>query len=245
MTAPFLTACWENLAIITYRVDAALLAPRLPPGMTLDEHPRWPGMGLVSLVAFDFRACRVKGVRWRFPGTQLVNFPEINLRFYVHGPRGRGVCFIREYVPSTLIAAAARLLYNEPYAVARMTSRAGPEGGAWRVRHEIAVGGRSHTIDLLASLSRQTAGADSLQHFFKEHQWGYGVDRRGRPLAYEVRHPEWEVMPVESCEVNADFGLLYGKQWAVLNTLAPVSTVLAVGSEISVYPWGAAGGRLT
>jgi hypothetical protein len=72
----------------------------------------------VSMVMFDFLQTRVQGVRW--PG--CVNFPEINLRFYVRHAGQRGVCFVRELVPRRLIAWIARTIYNEPYQVARMQS---------------------------------------------------------------------------------------------------------------------------
>ena len=242
MPRPFLTARWQDLALITYTVEPALLLPHLPPGLTLDEHPHWPGAGLVSLVAFDFRDCRVMGVRWRVPFTRLVDFPEINLRFYVRGPRGRGVCFIREFVSSRLIALAAKWIYNEPYAAATMTSRVtygeGPSNIIRRVSHEIDYRGTLHRIDVAVSAQTWMPGPDSVEHFFKEHQWGYGIDRRGRTLTYEVRHHEWAVNTVNKCEVNVNFGQLYGPQWADLASTKPISTVLAVGSAVEVYPYG-------
>ncbi|HEX4590209.1 MAG TPA: DUF2071 domain-containing protein, partial [Gemmataceae bacterium] len=73
---PFLTARWTNLFVANYPVPDRLLAPRLPPGLTLD---RWEGSAYVSLVAFDFRDTRVLGIPW--PGYR--HFPEVNLRFYV------------------------------------------------------------------------------------------------------------------------------------------------------------------
>jgi len=60
----------------------------------------------VSLVAFDVRDTRVRGVAW--PG--LRDFPEVNLRFYVREGDRRGVVFIRELVPSRAVALVARLL---------------------------------------------------------------------------------------------------------------------------------------
>jgi uncharacterized protein len=108
---PFLTARWSNLAIITWEVPPALLEPHLPAGLELD---RRGGAAFASLVAFDFLGTRVWGVAW--PG--LSDFPEINLRFYVRLGERRGVVFIREFVPSPLVAWVARAIYNEPYLAA-------------------------------------------------------------------------------------------------------------------------------
>src|SRR5450432_3678461 len=89
MKKPFLTARWTNLAMLTYRLDPALLQPFVPPGCSLDLID---GSAFASLVAFDFSDTRVFGIQW--PG--FINFPEINLRFYVrhHDQTGehRGVC---------------------------------------------------------------------------------------------------------------------------------------------------------
>src|SRR5687768_16265250 len=151
---PFLAARWEDLLLVTWRVPDELLAPHLPRGLELDRHE---GSALVSLVAFDFHDTRVFGVRW--PG--FTDFPELNLRFYVrHGAR-RGVCFLREYVASSLVAMGARLLYNEPY-------RAVPyrKDGA---THVLRVAGRDHRIGWARRGALTTPDPGSLAHFLKEH----------------------------------------------------------------------------
>ena len=47
---PFLTARWEHLVLLNYACLAALLAPLVPAGTTLDP---WHGQALVSLVGFQ------------------------------------------------------------------------------------------------------------------------------------------------------------------------------------------------
>src|SRR5690242_7349992 len=136
---PFLMARWTNLFLATYAVPDELLTPRLPPGLALD---RRDGRAFVSLVAFDFLDTRVLGVPW--PGYR--NFPEVNLRFYVRDGDRRGVVFIREFVPSRLVAWLARRLYNEPYAALPMTSRVTDGPDTIAVEHRLTQGGRVHTI---------------------------------------------------------------------------------------------------
>ena len=229
MTSEFLAARWVDLLLCTWEVPDNLLAPHLPRGLTLD---RWDGSTLVSLVAFDFLDTRVFGCRW--PG--LVDFPELNLRFYVRQGERRGVCFLREYVPSRIIASAARLMYNEPYRSAAYAK----EG----CDHVLRVGGRAHRISWTRSGEPTTPATDSLAHFLKEHEWGFGRTRGGDSICYRVHHPIWRVWPEVSPKIDVDFPLLYGKEWAFLGETKPRSVILAEGSEIAVYRAEPMPGRL-
>src|SRR5438552_16138448 len=92
----FLTARWENLIITTFKIEPALLIPHIPSGLEPDTID---GSAFVSLVAFDFADTKVIGMKVPFN----VNFPEINLRFYVKDKNKRGVVFIREFVPKIFI----------------------------------------------------------------------------------------------------------------------------------------------
>jgi uncharacterized protein len=229
MPRTFLTACWQDLVIITWAAPEQLLLPRLPRGLELD---RWEGRACVSLVAFDFRGCCVKGLR--VPG--LVNFPEVNLRYYVREVASgrRGVVFIREFVPSRVIAMVASVVYNEPYRAVPMRRVVEERNDRVRVEHDVGVPGSPLRIVAEADAATETPNEGSLEHFLKEHSWGYGVDRRGRALAYEVRHPVWAVRRGASARVEGDLGRAYGEEWSFLNAAAPVNVMLAVGSEITV-----------
>ena len=229
MGMSFLTATWSNLINLTYRVPPELLLPRVPPGLSLDVQE---GHAFASVVAFDFLDTRVLGVPW--PGYR--DFPELNLRFYVKHGQTRGVVFIREYVPKALIAKLARALYNEPYEAAPMRSQVRDDGQLITYELSLSVGGREHTLRATGSHPSSTPSPDSTAHYFKEHEWGYGVDRRGRTRAYRVEHPVWQTYPVQSTSVDADFGLLYGPSWSFLNQESPMCAVFAVGSAIKVWP---------
>jgi len=102
---PFLTALWTDLALASYAVPDDVLLPLLPPGLALDKRE---GSAWCSLVGFDFSQMRVLG--WSVPSFfGVCDFPEFNLRFYVREGERRGVVFVRELVPTPLIAFAARL----------------------------------------------------------------------------------------------------------------------------------------
>jgi hypothetical protein len=94
--------------VLNFEIDRAVLAPLLPRSCELDL---WNGAALISLVGFQFLDTRVLGRA--IPLHR--NFDEVNLRFYVIGPQGRGVVFIREVVPKRAIALIANTLYGENY----------------------------------------------------------------------------------------------------------------------------------
>ena len=225
----FLSARWERLCLLTYAVDPERLLPYLHPELQLDTID---GQAFVSLVAFDFRETRVLGVPW--PGYR--HFPEVNLRFYVrHGDR-RGVVFIREYVPKRLIAWIARGLYNEPYVATPMSSRWSEQSQGHTIRHELVLRGGTHSLEMTISQETETPSQNTLDHFFKEHSWGFGQTRQGKLLQYQVWHPVWETRPVQRLSLDWDFSEVYGEEWADLSSAKPFHTAFAVGSDIRVYP---------
>ncbi len=227
---PFLTARWRRLILAQYETDPALLTPRLPAGLELD---RWRGRVYVSLVAFEFLDTRVRG--FRVPG--CVNFPEVNLRFYVTDGQHRGVCFVRELVPSRLTSLVARVVYNEPYARAAMSVSTAESDGELHIDHRFRFGGIEHRIGARVAAERLVPEPGSLEHHFKEHEWGYGRTRGGTPTLYRVEHPTWAIHRVLDTTIDIDAGALYGDEWAWLGDARPDSVVVADGSEVAVYPW--------
>lgn len=225
----FLTARWSHLFLATYAVPDRLLSPRLPPGLELD---RRDGKCFVSLVAFDFLDTRVKGIPW--PGFR--NFPEINLRYYVrHGER-RGVVFVREFVPQRLVAWLARKLYNEPYLAVPMKSLVVDTPDHVTIDHHLEFGGRTNVIQATGAKEAFTPARETIEHFFKEHEWGFGTTHSGKLLCYRVEHPVWAVYRVTSWKIDLDWAAVYGPEWSLLQDATPDSTVIAVGSEVAVYP---------
>ena len=228
MSRTFLTAEWRHLCLFTYEVPPERLEDCCPPGTELDL---LDGQAHVSLVAFDFLNTRVGGVAW--PGFR--RFPEINLRFYVRKGETRGVCFVREYVPQRLVAWMARRMYNEPYLGAPMESRVVTTGSTISVEHQLRTSTALSSLSVTASTTGYLPRDDSTEHHFKEHQWGFGQNRDGQLVTYEVRHPVWEVYPVTSSALDWNWSDAYGPRWSFLSDLSPVSIILAAGSEISVH----------
>src|SRR5438552_3464593 len=177
MPRPFLTARWTNLFLASYAVPPDLLATRLPPGLELDSRD---GQTFVSLVAFEFLHTRVLGIPW--PGYR--NFAELNLRFYVRQGERRGVVFIREFVPQRFVAWMARLLYNEPYLAAPLWATRTESADEICIEYRLRFAGREQRLTVTAAKPVFRPAEDSVEHFFKEHHWGFGTTRWGQAIRY-------------------------------------------------------------
>lgn len=59
---------------------------------------------------------------------------------------------------------------------------------------------------------------DSIEHHFKEHELGVGLNRQGRLSTYRVHHPRWAVYPIQEYDIQVDAKGLYGTPFAVLES---------------------------
>ena len=226
----FLSAEWRKLINLTYEVDEKLLREYLPEGLAIDTHMN--GKGHVSLVAFDFLNTRLRGMRLPFH----VNFPEINLRFYVRYKGQIGVVFIKEFVPKRCIALVANRIYNEPYYCAPMRSITNiHDEETISQQYSINISDKNHFVNVLAKNKKVMHEMDSPEHYFKEHSWGFGKSHSGKTMCYFVEHAIWQNYPVEDFNIELDFEALYGKKWGFLNNQIPAYKAMAVGSAVKVY----------
>jgi len=232
---PFLTAEWKNLILLTYAVNPAVLEPYLPKGLELDLYK---GKAFVSFVAFEFLNTKVKGIPIPFH----INFPEVNLRFYVRhkdkeGEERRGVVFIKELVPKFMIALVANKVYNEPYQAVPMKGTSALEDSKLVMRYEMKIGSEKFSWKFIAKNEPYFPAEDSTEQFFKEHEWGFGTNHKGQLMHYQVEHPVWKIYPLEErFELKVDFGSIYGEQWSFLNLQIPYNIMVAEGSPIKVFP---------
>jgi uncharacterized protein len=228
----FISARWENLILISYKVKPEFLNEYLPKGLELDTIE---GNAFISLAAFSFLDTKVKGIKIPFH----VNFPEINLRFYVKEPGEvgrRGVVFIREFVPRFMIPVIANALYNENYRTARMNSEIEFKHGKVFLSHTIRIKGKQQSLKIEAEDKLLMPPESSTEHFFKEHEWGFGKTKKGETLVYRVEHPFWEVYPVANFDMNFNFAEVYGEKWKILDNQEPFNVIFAKGSAVKIFP---------
>lgn len=232
---PFITAKWQRLILLTYDVEPFLLEDYLPKGLELDLYK---GRTFVSFAAFDFLDTRVKGVKIPFH----VDFPEINLRFYVkqrlkNGEVRRGVIFIKEFVPRPCIAAVANRFYNEPYSTIKMESFHEFDEDKLTIEHRFTKDKIEHDLKFIVENKPYYPTEDSSEFYFKEHEWGFGQSKSGKLTAYRIEHPVWRIYPLKTrFEMDIHFDKLYGDNWAVLNGKLPFNIMVIEGSPIKVFP---------
>jgi len=224
----FLTAEWNNLIMITYAVDPKQLFPYLPKTLELDTID---GKAFVSFVAFEFNSIRVKGIKIPFH----TSFPEINLRFYVKQGNKRGVVFIKEFVPKYFVALVANKIYNEPYQSIPMQAKTTLSNNEIKSEHQFKFNKHNYAVSVRAENKPYTPNENSEEHFFKEHAYGFGKDKKSNTISYQVNHPIWEIYPIIEYNLNIDFEKLYGEQWTFLNSQTPYNILFAKGSQVKVY----------
>jgi uncharacterized protein YqjF (DUF2071 family)/predicted DCC family thiol-disulfide oxidoreductase YuxK len=237
MALPFLTAHWRNLIVINYEVDPSVLRPLLPLGTEIDY---FEGKALVSVIAFHFERTKLFGV---LPTVPVPHFEEVNLRFYVRRVVGdevrRGVVFVKEVVPSALIAATARILYNEPYEARPMSHSFerfhAEDGGA--LSYTMRLGSEPVSVEATTEGSLQPLHAGSVEHFILEHYWGYTKQDDGTTSEYRVEHPPWRFWRTRSTQIHGDIAKLYPATFREALQQAPHSAWVAQGSPVAVYAY--------
>lgn len=226
----FLTAEWRKLAMINYIVDPELLKPYLPFGTTLDL---WQGQCYLSLVGFLFLNTRLLGISV----PRHKHFEEVNLRFYVLRDDGqtvkRGVVFIKEIVPKTMLSFVANTIYREHYETMKMNHSILQNAAETQVTYAWGNELPNH-IKLTATAELTDINPDAEAAFITEHYWGYTRVNAQKTLEYEVAHPTWQQYQVKDYSIKVHFGHTYGPQFAFLQDTQPVSVLLAEGSEIMV-----------
>jgi len=233
----FLTAAWQNLAMLNYEVDPRLLTSFIPDGTELDH---WNGKTLISLVGFRFLQTKMLGL---LPIPMHSNFDEVNLRFYVRRRADnqadaevrRGVVFLRELVPRRAIAFVARTFYNESYVALPMAHEIRKVGD-----HDLSVAYRWRCGKCWNEINLETAGNPELaaegtmEQFIAEHYWGYAAQPRGGCVEYRVTHPSWRVWQSRQSAFEGDGEEFYGKEIAEVLRGKPQSAFLAEGSAVTV-----------
>lgn len=220
----FLKAHWKNLIMINYEINPKILEPFVPKHTSLDL---FQGRCLISLVGFMFEDTKVYGLKLPYH----INFEEVNLRFYVKHNHKRGVVFIKEIVPKSLLAHIANTLYKEHYETHPMQHVSDIENNiysySWLHNNHIqqfSVKTKSHSTAL---------PSNSEAEFITEHYYGY-TKHNDDTYEYEVKHPSWLLRDVIDYQINVDFEMVYGTPFKVLNNVKPSSIFLADGSLISV-----------
>jgi len=187
---------------------------------------------------FNFEENKLFG---KVPTIPVTHFEELNLRFYVRRKVGdelrRGVVFIKEVVPSALIAGTARALYNEPYEARPMrhdfTDFNDQSGGT--LSYGMSLGLEDVTVSATTRGEHQELAPLSVQEFILEHYWGYTKREEGNVSEYRVEHKQWRYWDTDSATITGDVWKLYPSSFHPFLRAAAHSAFVAYGSPVAVY----------
>jgi uncharacterized protein YqjF (DUF2071 family) len=231
MIKTFLSARWENLIMANYAVNPDVLKPYLPKGVELDLFDQ---KAFVSLVGFMFKDTSLFGLPIPFLGT----FEEINLRFYVKrvedGEVKRGVVFINETVPYSLVAWLANKLYKEHYIAIPTKNEIDVQASVKNIRYAWKVRQKWNHISVEAATQNEAMLPGSVEEFIFEHYYGYTKIDDQTSQEYRVNHPRWLVHKIKSHSIDCDFASMYGQDFSFLSGQQPHSVIVAEGSNVSV-----------
>lgn len=225
---PFLTARWTDLLLLTFEAPPDLIRRLVPPGV---EPDRWEGRTHVSLVALGMQRVRVLG--WPVPG--FTSHLQVNFRTYVRYRGEPGVWFVREFVPSRVLAAAAWLRYGEPFGTAPIRVKIEELDALVRASYQLGHPELGWHLTLTGSRATHVPPPDSAEHYFTERVLACRAGRGGGLAVFRVEHPPWAVRAVSAVDYRLDFGFLYGADWRFLNDARPVSAIFTPGSEAIVH----------
>jgi uncharacterized protein len=229
--AIFLKANWQELIMVNYEIPIEVLQPYLPANVELDL---WNGKAWGSLVGFMFINTRI----FNIPIPLLGSFEEINLRFYVKYKDGndykRGVVFINESVPYTIVASMANWLYKEHYTVLKTKHQWTHAAKEKQIQYEWKKKNTWFNMQVTAEKNTKPLAQSSFEEFIFEHYYGYTKVNNSLTLEYKVNHPKWLVNQVNNYTINCNFEEMYGLDFKFLNTQQPSSVFLAQGSPVTI-----------
>jgi uncharacterized protein YqjF (DUF2071 family) len=232
LKGPMMTGAWEDLLVASYEVPKEALQPYLPEGVELDS---WNGKHFMSLVALKSKD--IKGLGVRVPGGK--DFEQVNLRFYVKGdtPEGKkkGAVFIKQIVPSEIVAWASQSLVNENVVTASMTHKLPDDSRDGEVSYQWNINGSSSKMSAQRIGQAKPLRQGSQEEFLLENYSGFSSQSDGQTTEYKVEHPAWKTWQAVDPIIDVDAEALYGKELARYLSGPPSSVIIVDGSSTAVH----------
>lgn len=198
-----LSMTWRDLLFAHWPVSSAVVAEKLPAGVSVDTFDGEAYLGVVPFVMDDIR------IR---PAPVGLSFGELNLRTYVTVDGDPGVYFFNLDADDRLGVFLARRLFQLPYYRAEMDIET---MGAGRDRR-VAVTSRRRSADVAPAAFDGTYGPDgafespapdSLAAFLTERYRFYTTDESGRVYYGDIDHDRWSLAPAwADIRTNTLFG---------------------------------------
>jgi len=211
---------WSRAVFLHWRVDAARLAPLLPPGVRPDTFDGSGWVGLVPFVLSKFQFLPAPPVP--FLGT----FNEINVRTYGIDDEGRrGVVFLTLEAEHLIPVLTARALFGLPYRWASVGHRVDAQDAGtveYRSRRRRADGAARGPGTRVRVRVGDEVVDDELSRFLTA-RWGFHEQHLGRTIWAANTHEPWPLRRAELLGIRD--GLLADRGFADLAGRRPDSVL--------------------
>ena len=216
---------WNDLLFAHWPVEARLLRPLVPGGLSIDE---FGGMSWIGLVPFHMTGVSMRGV----PDLPWVSaFPEMNLRLYVTAGNMPGVWFLSLDASNWAAVLAARLMVGLPYFWASMSTSWVADRIRYRSARRVSGGRVAIRGEYWPVGPVREPVPGTLEHFLVERYCLY--TQRGAGLwRLQIHHPPW---PVQAAAGELQVTGLAERHGIVLPRDAPL---LHFARRLSVVGWG-------
>ena len=223
---------WSDLLFVHWRVPVSLLQPLMPPELTVDTFDGTAWLGLVPFHMYGVRPW------WCCPVPGISDFPETNVRTYVHFQgRDPGVWFFSLDAAKLLAVTLARWGWGLNYHWARMSVQRDGTRIAYRSRRLLSGTECSVDAEIGAPLANglphgdtRVARPGTLEHFLVERYLLY-ASRFGKLYQGQVHHRPYPLHSVQL--LNLQQGLLAANQIPVSD--APCHALYSPGVSVEVY----------
>ncbi|GDY00684.1 hypothetical protein LBMAG49_00130 [Planctomycetota bacterium] len=201
---------WDDLVMMHWPADGAVLQRLLPNGLEIEERE---GSAWLGVVPFMMRRVRS---RWLPPIPFTNAFPELNLRTYVRHRGKPGIWFFSLDAASLLAVRSARAAFSLPYFDARMRcERRGNDVHYQSERTDRRAMAARLDVRWTMPTSFAPPAVGSMPHWFVE-RYRMFLSQRGRIRTGHVAHPPWQLaevdVQIEQCDMTRICGLkLTGK----------------------------------
>ena len=228
---PVMRQQWAGLAFFHWRVDADVIAARLPDGLHVDTFDGSAWLGVVPFFMRRVRPVLLPPVPW------LSWFLELNVRTYVYDDQGRaGVWFFSLDCNQPVAVKVARRFFHLPYEHAVMRAVRGADGSVSYTcrRKGEAEAARCRYPDA-GGLAARPAEPGTLEWFLAERYLLFSADRRGRIFTGRVHHEPYRVAAVDPADCPGD-ALPIAWDGFELPTGLPDSTLVAEPLDVRIFP---------
>ncbi len=178
---------WRDVAFLSWRCDAGVLAAHLPPGIEPDAYN---GSAWISVVPFRITSVRVAGVPVPMG---FGSAPEINLRAYVRANGSPGVYFFSLDSSSPLLVRSASVSTGLPYFDARIAAAEARGTLSYAsIRKGSPLPGGEFEATYAPQGTAAPAPPGSLAEFLCE-RYRFFLAKKGRVYSSEIEHHPWQL----------------------------------------------------